>query len=342
MYNKDYPDSDGGIYEIIRKNYERNRSFSGRSSGSVCRRLLYFVFPETGDFQRIFLRKSGDDRHTGLVGKYVVQGLAYSDQEKTYLFCGYMTDKKNSRIYITSDGEEVKTLLLQKENGDPYTGHAGGISVSGKRVFISNAGKIFYLSLDTLMNAEDRTSVSFEGEFSVNNRASFTYADETYLLVGEYYDSSSKSYATDESHHFEVAGGKKQRAICSAYKIDLSEESGIKENTPAFILSLPDYAQGIALTSSGKVVVSCSHGISFSALNIYSAPDFTKPDATLNGVPVFYLDDESKEKKVAMPPMSEDIDYAGGQVLVNFESASKKYKEFNLWQSKSVMGYAVD
>lgn len=278
----------------------------------------------------------------GLQSKYVPQGLAYSDQEKVYLFCGYMTDKDNSRIYVKSDEENTKTVLLQKENGDKYNGHAGGISVSGKQVFISNAGKIFYLSLDALMSAEEGGAVSFEGSFEVNNRASFTFADDNYLLVGEYYDPGSKSYATEESHHFEVAGGKMQYAICSAYKIDLSSENGIKEITPSFILSLPAYTQGIALTSSGKIVTSCSHGIAFSSLNIYSAPDFTKPDTALNGVPVFYLDDESKEKKVDMPPMSEDIDYADGKVLVNFESASKKYKEFNLWQSKSVRGYAVD
>ena len=42
-----------------------------------------------------------------------------------------------------------------------------------------------------------------------------------------------------------------------------------------------------------------------------------------------------------MPPMSEELTYYKGMVLVNFESAGCKYKKVNLYRQTKILGYKL-
>lgn len=277
----------------------------------------------------------------GLNKDYVPQGLCYNKNKKLYLFCGYMTDKSNSKIFILDEnGSLVKEINLLKKDGNKYSGHAGGISSVGEHVYISNASKIFHVSLSSLLNCENEGYVQFDGEFKVPTRSSFCFANDNYLLVGEYTEPKGKSYSTDESHHF-TKNDVTNKALCVAYKIDENQEFGVDVSKVEYSLSLPSYVQGIALDEQNNIYLSESHGISFSYLESYKV-DFSKEDGTFDDSKLYFLGKDNLVSKIKMPPMSEEIDYVDGTIIVNYESASKKYGIFNIWKNYNIIKYTIN
>ena len=68
---------------------------------------------------------------------YVPQGATYLAAGGCYLSCGYMNDDTDSRLFLVRDGT-AKCIILQRADGSPYGGHAGGVTCAGKYVYISN------------------------------------------------------------------------------------------------------------------------------------------------------------------------------------------------------------
>lgn len=274
----------------------------------------------------------------GLKQDYTPQGLAYSKDKNLYLFCGYMNDKSNSKIFVCDqEGNIVKEVNLLKEDQSKYSGHAGGIAVLNDDIYLSNASEIFHLSLTKLLECENKGSIAFDGSFKVSSRASYCFVNEDYLFVGEYFDSGNKSYKTDESHHF--SDGKiVNQAICLAYSIiDSKEMFNVDYNSPSFVLSLPGNVQGICQIDQ-QIVLSRSSGISFSKLDFYDL-ESAKEVGEFKEAKVYFLSNDNLTKRVKMPPMSEDIDVKDGKIIINFESACKKYSLFNIWKTKKVMEF---
>ena len=77
----------------------------------------------------------------GLNDGFVCQGIAVSEENSVILVCGYMNDKSNSRIYVT-DFESNSYYVELTRDGEKYTGHAGGLAITGETVYIANAKKI--------------------------------------------------------------------------------------------------------------------------------------------------------------------------------------------------------
>ena len=90
------------------------------------------------------------------------------------------------------------------ESGKDFTGHSGGIAISGDNAYIPSGDNIYAIPLASLLNAENGDCVSISKIVPVNNDASFIYADEDYIYVGEYHD--GKSIFTD--HPYETPDGK--------------------------------------------------------------------------------------------------------------------------------------
>lgn len=260
----------------------------------------------------------------GLNEAFVPQGFAYSEALGSYLVCGYMSNSEQSRIYVVDDDGEYKEIRLKKENGDNYTGHAGGISCNGSDVYISNNKKIFYLSAETLKNAKDLESVAFEGSFDVPCRSSFTFCDEEMLWVGEFY---TDGYNTDVTHKLGTADGE-HNAFIFGYKLDENGDFGVgNTEMPDVVYSVCDKVQGMCMTQGGKVVLSTSYGLANSELKIYDVSNATKLQYKYkdNILPLYVLDSTCMEKTVVMPLGSEDIDIHNGKVIIGFEFAAKKF-----------------
>ena len=250
-------------------------------------------------------------QNPGLNDGFVCQGIAVADGEDRILVSGYMADKSPSRIYVTTLDSQSYFVTLHCD-GEPYTGHAGGIAVSGEMAYIANGSKIFSFPLRDVLDAKNGDSVNIGAGTKINNKASFLYTDDMYLYVGSFIDDSTKRV---EEHIFETAEGT-HYAICSVYPIgDLS--------APVRIYSIRDCVQGICFTPDGKVVMSTSYGLSSSGYYVYDLAHATDSGKVLAGAPVYYLD--KLQEKPDGPAMAEGLDYYRGKIITLTESASDKY-----------------
>lgn len=259
----------------------------------------------------------------GLSDDFVCQGIAASEENDVFIVSGYMKNKTNSRIYITNE-ENASYYVKLERNGKVFTGHVGGIAITGDNVYIANGKKIYTVSLSDILNAKNGDIIDVGDGVSVNNSASFVYTDETYLYVGEFHDGGA--YVTD--HPYETNEGTNY-AIVSRYKLtDLP--------TPDKVYSIRNKVQGICFTPDGRVIMSTSYGLTDTIYYIYNEAEATDSGKTLDGAPVYYLD--KLVDKVKGPAMGEDLDYYNGKIITLTESASNKYIFGKLFGADKIVG----
>lgn len=250
-------------------------------------------------------------RNPGLGDGFICQGIAYADGMDVILVSGYMKDKRASRIYVTDLDSNSYYVTLNRD-GKTYTGHAGGIAVSGGIVYIANGSRIYSFLLSDVLNASNGDDINIGSGVKINNKASFIYTDDSYLYVGSY---MNKDTDIVEEHVFDTAEGT-HYAICSAYPIsDLSK--------PERVYSIRNKVQGICFSPEGKVVMSTSEGITSSGYHVYDLDDAVYSGKNLDGAPLYYLD--NLESEVYGPAMAEGLDYYDGKTITLTESASDKY-----------------
>ena len=265
----------------------------------------YFIYSD------YYSMKTDVCKNPGLGDDFICQGIAVSEKDGVILVCGYMKDKSNSRIYVTDFESNSYYVKLTRE-GETYTGHAGGLAVSGDTVYIANAKKIYSFPLSDVLSAENGATVDIGCGTKVNTNASFVYTDDEYLYVGEFHDGGA--YVI-EGHENGTAEGT-HYALCTKYALnDLT--------TPVAVYSLRNKVQGICFTPSGKVVLSTSYGPTDTVYYVYDLGEATDSGETFDGAPLYYLD--KLEKEIHGPAMGEDLDYYDGKIITLTESASNKY-----------------
>ncbi|MBQ8850437.1 MAG: hypothetical protein IJ011_08920 [Clostridia bacterium] len=267
--------------------------------------------------------KSNVCENPGLNDGFVCQGICAYEEDGKFFVSGYMKDGSASRIYVTDVEDNSYYVTLKKANGDDFTGHAGGIAVANDTVYIANGGKVHSVSLIDLLNAEDGGTVSISDSFAVNNEASFIYADDDYVYVGEFHDGgkyvTEHPYLTEEGQNYAIVS-RYPKGEFIAYDNDDGEAYA---PAPDRVYSIRDKVQGICFTPNGEVVMSTSYGLSDSVYYIYSESEATDSGYTLDGAPVYFFDKCVKE--FTGPAMAEGLDYYDGKVITLTESASDKY-----------------
>ena len=267
-------------------------------------------------------------KNPGLNDGFVCQGIAVSEENGVILVCGYMKDKSNSRIYVTDYDSNSYYVELTRD-GEKYTGHAGGLAITGDTVYIANAKKIYSFPLQNVLSANNGDIVDIGSGTKVNTNASFVYTDEEYLYVGEFHDGGK--YVI-ENHENETAEGT-HFAICTKYALNDLE-------TPVAVYTLRNNVQGICFTPEGKVVLSTSYGLTDTVYYIYDLNSVTDSGVTFDGAPVYYLD--NLEKEIHGPAMGEDLDYYDGKIITLTESASTKYIFGKLFGATKIVGLDID
>ena len=267
-------------------------------------------------------------KNPGLNDGFVCQGIAVSEENGVILVCGYMKDKSNSRIYVT-DFESNSYYVELTRDGEKYTGHAGGLAITGDTVYIANAKKIYSFPLESVLSASNGDIVDIGSGTKVNTNASFVYTDEEYLYVGEFHDGGK--YVI-KNHEHETAAGT-HYAICTKYSVTDFE-------TPVAVDTLRNNVQGICFTPQGKVILSTSYGLTDTVYYIYDLDTVTDSGLTFDGAPVYYLD--NLEKEIHGPAMGEDLDFYDGKIITLTESASQKYIFGKFFGATKIVGLNID
>ncbi len=283
--------------------------------------VLFLVkYPLYWDYYEM---KSDLCENPGLNDGFVCQGICAYEQSGKIFVSGYMKDGEASRIYVTDVDDNSYYVSIKKANGEDYTGHAGGIAAIGDVVYIANGSKIHLVSATDLLAAKNGETVSIQESIAVNNKASFVYADDRYVYVGEFHDGDS--YVTD--HLYYKSDGGLNYAIVSRYPaeefVPYDDGSGEMIATPDKIYSIGNNAQGICFTPDGKIVISTSCGLSDSVYYVYDEKNVTDSGEKLDGVPVYFLG--KCEREFTGPAMAEGLDYYDGKIITLTESASNKY-----------------
>lgn len=249
-------------------------------------------------------------KNPGLGDGFVCQGIAAAKENGKILVSGYMKNDRASRIYVTDLDNQSYYVQLNR-NGTAFTGRAGGVAIYKDTVYIASENRLYTVSLSTLLNAKKGDTVEIGDGTKVNNDASFVYADDKYVYVGEFHDGGK--YVTD--HLYETPEGT-NHAIVTLYEHgDLT--------SPIKIFSIRDKVQGICFTPNGRIILSTSYGLADSVYYVYRLGDVTSTGKTLDGAPVYALN--NCQRTVKGPAMAEGLDYYNGRVITLTESASNKY-----------------
>ena len=281
----------------------------------------------------------------GLNQSMVPQGMDYWADRNWILISGYCTDEtlnggKGSVILAVDaeSGEMMGEYYLKNADGTYHDSHVGGVAVTKKNVFISNASTLYRIPLSAFDEAKQCGDVTIVEEIAVPVSASFANFSGGILWVGDF--QYSTSYPTDEFRHMKNRQGSMYYAWTVGYALDETTENELKASamvkdsfaTPDYVLSITERIQGMTyLPEAGKVVLSQSYGrTNDSMLYLYDDPLGDAPHATttLNGVsvPVWFLDSKMNQKNMSALPMSEGIANVNGEVYVLFESGANKYR----------------
>ena len=255
----------------------------------------------------------------GLNDGFVCQGICVDDGSGRVFVSGYMKDDSPSRIYVTDTDNNSYYVSVVYGSGKEFTGHSGGIAVSGDKAYISSGDKIYQIPVSSILNANNGDRVSISKIIPVNNEASFIYADDNYIYVGEFHDGGK--YVTDHPYYDPEDG--LNYAIVSRYLAE-DVEAFKKGGTiaPDRIYSIRNKVQGICF-AEGKVVMSTSYGLADSIYYVYDESKATDSGMTLDGAPIYFLG--KCESKLSGPAMAEGLEYYKGEVITLTESASDKY-----------------
>ncbi len=269
--------------------------------------------------------------------EFVPQGLAYSDYLDRVLICGYMDeDDSASRIYVINpeSGECEKFVTLIETDGEKYTGHCGGIATFENNAWVVSGKYARRLSLDTLKNAENGTSIQFIDKFNTGTRASYANCSNGVLWVGEYHKNGD-TYKTEDSHHLTSPNGEKMFAWTCGYILESGNETGFDYDgtskeivAPDYILATESMCQGFMQLPDGRFVTSISGSIINSQLNTFENVLENNEDATVTvsgkEAKLWFLDSTKMVSSLNALPRSEGVDNYNGKTLVLYESGCKK------------------
>ena len=275
----------------------------------------------------------------------IPQGIDVWEEENLLLISGYLKTNETlfSSMIVAVDlttGELAGTYFLKNVNGTYYTGHAGGIAVTGKNIFIANSSKLYRIPLSQIETTGAQGTLNFVEEIKVPVKASFCNYANGVLWVGEFYHAEVAEYATPEWRHLTNDKGTKYCAWTVGYTLENTEReialsawdaSTMSYATPNYVLAITDRIQGITLVGD-KIVLSQSYSRTpDSKLFVYDNVLNNTQDTsvTLNGeqISVWFLDEDVLTKTYTTMPMSEGVANCNGKILVLFESGAPYFSD---------------
>ena len=283
------------------------------------------------------------------IDEYIIpQGMDYWAEKGWMIISGYFKTGSDNPYGFSSSvisavdvatGKMVGWYYLNNADGTDYTGHAGGVAVTSKNIFIANAKNLFRIPLSDLENAESGSALKFVEAISVPTNASFCNYSGGILWVGDFY--YLPDYTTDSYRHMTNRDGNTYYAWCVGYELDNTTANEFKTSaivadsyaTPDYILSIDERIQGMTYQKeTGHIVLSRSYGRANNSTLFYFDDVLgttAHTTTTLNGVsvPVWFLDQRVDCTSITAIPMAEGITCINGNTYVLFESGAKYYAD---------------
>ncbi|MQR94098.1 lamin tail domain-containing protein [Fictibacillus phosphorivorans] len=277
----------------------------------------------------------------GLAQDLVPQGITYYKKKDWLLTVNYLDDGRPGTLTVTNATTEqlVKSVLLYNPDGTPYTGHAGGITVSRDHLWIASEQFLFPLKISDLVNAKNNDEIRFINQIPLPVEAAYNVYDEGILWVGEFYEKTD--YPTDPSHHLLNREGKMHYAWMVGYDLERNNDMLSKQHwngdpnqtaTPDYVLSTTEKVQGAIVQKKG-ITLSTSYGRgNDSVLYRYEYPlkEEAHTSVQINGkqLPLWFLDGASSKPRESIEaiPMPEGIVEEQKELFVLFESGANKYR----------------
>lgn len=280
----------------------------------------------------------------GLAEGLVPQGLSYYKKKDWLLTISYVDDGiRPGTITVTdrTSGKLVKSVVLYNTDRTPYTGHAGGITVSRDHGWVASENYLFSFKLSDLAEAENNGEIQFTRQIPLPVEAAYTVYDEGILWIGEFYEPSA--YPTDPSHHIENRDREMHYAWMIGFDLErnndmLSEEhwnGSLDYALPDYVLSTTGKVQGAIIQKAARngITLSTSYGrANDSLLYRYEYPLKEDPHSyvTVEGkeVPLWFLDGHTAKPRQSIEaiPMPEGIVEVQKELYVVFESGADKYR----------------
>ena len=309
----------------------------------------------------------------------VCQGIAYlppkvvkADEQGDGTYCQYVLlsyypkkSEQPSQIVVVDrkTAKPVKRFALYKSKDKAYTGHAGGIAVAGKYLWVASGNKIFGFDVQTIIDFIGDTKTEAKAvdglpksmdklpaknliatkTYSVDSKASYVSFDGKYIWVGDFTKSSAKDYKPVKHHKIMdkncwIAGYLVDSDGYPTSETEYTYTSGDDKYTvhkPDAVIAMRESVQGMAVCDK-YVALSVSYGATNSKLAFYNNPLKTdsqkityKPEGQSKSFTVDawkLADGLNWEKTVTLAAGAEDMEYDGENLYVTFECSSKNYK----------------
>ena len=295
--------------------WKKTLVISGSTIGGLIAFLLVFILVlnvgKFGIYHSYYSIRELVCTNYGINENYCSQGTAITNDGKYVLTSGYMSDKTNSRVYLTDVETDTTKYVKFVKDGKLNKYHFGGLAVSNDNVFVVSNDSIFTVSLTDIINAENGSEIELGKGAPVHNQASFVFTDDEYLYVGEFYNGNE--YKTDNSITY---NGKTYNAIVEKYFVD-------DLTNVLAVYAIRDKVQGFAVSPSGGMLLSTSWGLDSSHLYYYKSSTIVDTNETYLDAPLYVLEEPTLDIKA--PAMTEDLDYLDGKFYTNFETACNKY-----------------
>ena len=217
-------------------------------------------------------------------GNYLlISAYDYSKKQESVI---YIMDKK-TRKYLT-------TLVL------PHTGHVGGITFDGENVWVTYGKNLQNFKFSHIQAAV----TSGKPYYDLYRFSSVIPMPETMSYVTYYKDRIWAAAYSETSKKY-------------MYGYTISNKSGAPALTYSNRILMPNRTQGVAFTSSGKMIVSRSCQTKKGRRGFMSQLDTYNPTWDLTKKTI---KKNSRKKAVKMPPMNEGIAISGSYTYVIYES----------------------
>lgn len=272
----------------------------------------------------------------GLRQGLVPQGLDYLPEEDWLIISGYRDNDTSLVVVVHGEsGELVKAVSFRLPGGGAYRGHAGGVAVSDRHLWLASGSQVYWVRLDKFIAARDGTEITFDGTARIDARASFVSVTDGVLWVGDFaYE--AEGYETAGHHKLRNRQGRQHHGWIAGYKLDpatdLIPASRPKANgvyIPDYVLSIPDKIQGSYILGDYIILTESYGRRNDSHLFIYENPLDEPAHRTVwiagTEVSVWFLDDGNRVDSWVLPPMVESVVERDGRIYIMFESAALKY-----------------